>query len=75
MIVGRAVAAVLCGDVYVTEMLGVTILSSLISSLLSSHFIFHSQDFSLLTPIDCSLSSLLMLLRIISSTRPALPGC
>ena len=39
MNVGRAVGC--RGDVYVTEMLGVTILSSLIPSLLSSHFIFH----------------------------------
>ena len=43
MNVGRAVAGVLCGDVYVTETLGVTILSSLIPSLLSSHFISHTE--------------------------------
>ena len=41
MKVGRAVES---GDVYVTEMLGVTILSSLIPPLLSSHFIFHTAQ-------------------------------
>ena len=39
MNVGSAVES---GDVYLTEMLGVTILSSLIRPLLSSHFIFHT---------------------------------